>query len=172
MFIEAAYNIRIGYGLDESIQMGPMQSIGGKERVLRYIDIGIKEGAKLILDGRNPKIIEKLNRLGIEITYEEVLRASGGGQVGRPHFAQVLLEKKYVRTIQDAFDRFLRDAVDLGLFVAKEVHAGMGAAVGRERRARTVGRDVLQMVDRIIESHGSPRVSGKTSMSTMMLVSL
>jgi predicted metal-dependent phosphoesterase TrpH len=57
---------------------------------------------------RNPKIAEKLNRLGVQITYDEVVRASGGGQVGRPHFAQVLLEKGYVRSIQEAFDRFLR----------------------------------------------------------------
>ncbi len=56
-FVEATSKIRVGYGLDESIQMGPMQSIDGKERVLKYIEIGIKEGAKLILDGRRPTII-------------------------------------------------------------------------------------------------------------------
>ena len=56
---------------------------------------------------RNPKIVEKLNRLGVNITYDEVVRASGGGQVGRPHFAQVLMEKGYVRSLQEAFDRFL-----------------------------------------------------------------
>jgi hypothetical protein len=57
---------------------------------------------------RNPKIVEKLNRLGIKITYEDVIKASGGGQVGRPHFAQVLLERGYVRSIQEAFERFLK----------------------------------------------------------------
>ena len=57
---------------------------------------------------RNPRIVEKLNALGIQITYDEVVRVSGGGQVGRPHFAQVLLEKGYVRSIQEAFERFLR----------------------------------------------------------------
>jgi predicted metal-dependent phosphoesterase TrpH len=57
---------------------------------------------------RNPQMIEKLNRLGVKVSYEEVLRASGGGQVGRPHFAHVLLEKGYVRTFQEAFDRFLK----------------------------------------------------------------
>ncbi len=56
---------------------------------------------------RNPRIVEKLNRLGLRITYEEVVKASGGGQVGRPHFAQVLLEKGYVRSFQEAFERFL-----------------------------------------------------------------
>ena len=73
---------------------------------------------------RNPKIVEKLNRLGIGLGYEEVLKVSGGGQVGRPHFAQVLLEKNYVRTFQEAFDRFLKKGapayVDKFRFTAKE----------------------------------------------------
>jgi len=56
-FVDTASRIRVGYGLDESIQMGPMQSIDGKQRVTGYIEKGIKEGAKLILDGRKPKII-------------------------------------------------------------------------------------------------------------------
>ena len=57
---------------------------------------------------RNPIMIDKLNRLGIKVTYEEVAKASGGGQIGRPHFAQVLLEKGYVKSFQEAFERFLR----------------------------------------------------------------
>jgi malonate-semialdehyde dehydrogenase (acetylating)/methylmalonate-semialdehyde dehydrogenase len=56
-FIDTASKIRVGYGLDESIQMGPMQSVDGKERVLGYIEKGIEGGAKLALDGRRPKII-------------------------------------------------------------------------------------------------------------------
>lgn len=73
---------------------------------------------------RNPKIVEKLNELGIKVNYEEVVRASGGGQVGRPHFAQVLLEKGYVRSFQEAFDRFLKKGspayVDKVRFAPKE----------------------------------------------------
>jgi len=56
-FVDTASKIRVGYGLDESIQMGPMQSIDGKERVLGYIEKGIAEGAKLLLDGRKLNII-------------------------------------------------------------------------------------------------------------------
>ncbi len=56
-FLEATTKIKVGYGLDEAIQMGPMQSTDGIERVNRYIDIGIKEGAKLVLDGRKPSIL-------------------------------------------------------------------------------------------------------------------
>ncbi|MGQ9601892.1 MAG: CoA-acylating methylmalonate-semialdehyde dehydrogenase [Candidatus Bipolaricaulia bacterium] len=55
-FAAAASTIRIGYGLDESVQMGPLQSKDGKERVLSYIERGLEEGAELFLDGREPKI--------------------------------------------------------------------------------------------------------------------
>jgi len=86
---------------------------------------------------RNSKIVERLNRLGIELTYEDVLKASGGGQVGRPHFAQVLLEKKYVGSFQEAFERFLKKGapayVDKFRFTAKEaihfINEARGVAV-------------------------------------------
>lgn len=73
---------------------------------------------------RNPKIFEKLIQLGIKMNYEEVLKASGGGQMGRPHFAQVLLEKGYVGSFQEAFNRFLKKGapayVEKFRFSAKE----------------------------------------------------
>lgn len=56
-FVEAASKIRVGYGLDESVQMGPLQSADKKERVISYIEKGIEEGARLLLDGREVKII-------------------------------------------------------------------------------------------------------------------
>ncbi len=58
---------------------------------------------------RNPKIVKKLQDLGIKITYDEVVTASGGGQVGRPHFARVLMEKGYVKTIGEAFEKYLKN---------------------------------------------------------------
>jgi len=57
---------------------------------------------------RNPQIIEKLNELGLTITMEEVQKISGGGQVGRPHIAAALLKNEYVRSIQQAFDKYLK----------------------------------------------------------------
>lgn len=56
---------------------------------------------------RNPMIIEKLRALGIEITLEEVERESGGDQIGRPHFAKVLVQKGHVQNFEEAFDRYL-----------------------------------------------------------------
>ena len=69
------------------------------------------EKLKVLQEGRkerNPQIVRKLRDLGMEITYEEVVAASGGGQVGRPHFARVLMQKGYVTSIQEAFDKYLK----------------------------------------------------------------
>jgi malonate-semialdehyde dehydrogenase (acetylating)/methylmalonate-semialdehyde dehydrogenase len=51
-FVEAARSIRVGDGLDESVQMGPLQNVASKKRVMGVIEKGIAEGAKLTLDGR------------------------------------------------------------------------------------------------------------------------
>ncbi|MGI6169568.1 MAG: hypothetical protein ACOYI4_07715 [Christensenellales bacterium] len=56
---------------------------------------------------RNPKIIRKLQELGINITEQEVARHSGNGSIGRPHIARVLVEKGYVRSVKEAFERYL-----------------------------------------------------------------
>ncbi len=58
---------------------------------------------------RNPQIITKLNGLGIKITLEQVEKISGRGQMGRPHIARALMESGYVRSIQEAFDLYLRN---------------------------------------------------------------
>jgi malonate-semialdehyde dehydrogenase (acetylating)/methylmalonate-semialdehyde dehydrogenase len=50
--VEATKKIVIGYGLDESVQMGPLRSRDKKERIIGDIESGIKEGARLVLDGR------------------------------------------------------------------------------------------------------------------------
>lgn len=56
---------------------------------------------------RNPQIIQKLNEMGVSITLDEVVAESGGDQVGRPHFARVLIRKKYARDIPEAFGKYL-----------------------------------------------------------------
>ena len=50
--VEQTLKIRIGYGLDESVQMGPVRDKAKKDNIIRYIESGIKQGAKLRLDGR------------------------------------------------------------------------------------------------------------------------
>jgi malonate-semialdehyde dehydrogenase (acetylating)/methylmalonate-semialdehyde dehydrogenase len=53
---EAAASLRVGYGLDEGVQMGPVITPQSKSRVESLITAGEKQGAKVLLDGRNSKI--------------------------------------------------------------------------------------------------------------------
>ncbi len=55
-FLDAASKLTLGYGLDEEINLGPVISRDHVERVHGYIEKGISEGARLILDGRNPTV--------------------------------------------------------------------------------------------------------------------
>ena len=55
-FTDHASKLKLGYGLDESTQMGPVISRKHQERVLGYIDKGEEEGAKPLLDGRGVKV--------------------------------------------------------------------------------------------------------------------
>lgn len=56
---------------------------------------------------RNPKIAARLQELGVSATMEEVSAVSGGGQISRAHFAQVLAAKGVTANRREAFARYL-----------------------------------------------------------------
>ncbi len=56
---------------------------------------------------RARKMIAKLAELGLTIEWERVKELAGSGSVGRPHIAQVLLEKGYIATIKEAFTKYI-----------------------------------------------------------------
>ena len=56
---------------------------------------------------RNPAIIDRLNALGISISLDEVRALAGEAQLGRPHIAQLMVNKGVVSSIDEAFDQFL-----------------------------------------------------------------
>ncbi|MBI5590177.1 MAG: PHP domain-containing protein [Deltaproteobacteria bacterium] len=58
-------------------------------------------------ENRNPFIISRLNAMGLDITLEEVIQSSGEAQIGRPHIAQLMVKKGFVRTFDEAFDVYL-----------------------------------------------------------------
>ncbi len=57
---------------------------------------------------RNPKILALLADLGLEISMDELKEISKGGQIGRPHIARAMVEKGYVRSVSDAFEKYLK----------------------------------------------------------------
>jgi predicted metal-dependent phosphoesterase TrpH len=66
---------------------------------------------------RNPQIADRLRSLGFDISYDEVVQLARNQVVGRPHFARLMIEKGYVTSIQEAFDRFLKK--DAAAYVEK-----------------------------------------------------
>lgn len=158
---------RIGFEVIPGIEISAEYSPGSMHILGFFLDIHhplLNERLEYLQKARaerNPKMVAKLNQLGMEVTYEEVLKASGGGQVGRPHFANVLLEKKYVRNFQEAFERFLKKGapayVDKFRFTSKEalhfIHEARGVAVLAHpntlgvKRYSELEKLVLQLVD-------------------------
>jgi malonate-semialdehyde dehydrogenase (acetylating)/methylmalonate-semialdehyde dehydrogenase len=58
--VDAASKIKIGNGMDETVQMGPVVSKKSLEKILGYINKGLEEGATLVLDGRGIEVAEDL----------------------------------------------------------------------------------------------------------------
>nr|MBX2850801.1 PHP domain-containing protein [Phycisphaeraceae bacterium] len=64
---------------------------------------------------RNPQIIERLAELGVRIEYQDVLKlaqaddknSTGDHAVGRPHIAQLLVQRGYVKSMHEAFAQYL-----------------------------------------------------------------
>lgn len=61
---------------------------------------------------RNPRMVERLNELGVRIDYEEVVAEAEGAVVGRPHIAQVMVRKGYVKSVHEAFARYIGEGRD------------------------------------------------------------
>lgn len=102
-------NLKFAYGVEVSVEFEnkTMHILGYR---INFKDKKLNQKLKVLREAReerNPKILKKLNNLGFKISYDEVKRASDGNVVGRPHFAKVMVEKGYVSTIQEAFDKYL-----------------------------------------------------------------
>lgn len=53
------------------------------------------------------QILQQLEKIGIRIFPEDVEKFAQGESIGRPHIAQTLVEKGYVSSIKEAFDRYI-----------------------------------------------------------------
>ncbi len=65
------------------------------------------EELKLFRKNRNCYTLEKLQELGFAISMEEVERLATGNVMGRAHFARAMVEKGYVQTTKEAFQKYL-----------------------------------------------------------------
>lgn len=99
---------------------------------------------------RGRRIVDRMIDDGFPVTWERVSELAGDGAVGRPHIARVLVENGVVSSVDEAFDRYLRD--DSRYHVAKAdadvfdaialIRASGGVAVFAHPFARRRGRVV------------------------------
>jgi len=58
-------------------------------------------------DERNQRILDRMGDAGFSASMEDLRKVAGEGSAGRPHIAALLVERKAVRTKQEAFDKYL-----------------------------------------------------------------
>ncbi|MBU0944907.1 MAG: PHP domain-containing protein [Proteobacteria bacterium] len=114
--VEEAVLVGIEYGVE--VVPGLELSVVHKQKSLHILgywmdpEHGELSAALTVLqrarDQRNGKIITKLQALGIDASAHELAEISGVGQTGRPHIAKLLMAHGVVRSMQQAFDEYLK----------------------------------------------------------------
>ena len=100
--VAAARSLKIGDGLQPGVQMGPVISGSHRDRVKGYIDKGVKEGAKLVLDGRNVAVADRDEGFFVGPTvFDEV---SPKMAIGQEEIFGPVASIHAVKTLQDAID--------------------------------------------------------------------
>jgi predicted metal-dependent phosphoesterase TrpH len=89
-------------------------AVGSEVHMLGYfIDYHNPAFRKLLAElsdsriGRAQAMVAKLNEMGINVEWSRVQELAGDGTIGRPHIANAMLEKGYVSTFKEAFDKYI-----------------------------------------------------------------
>ena len=80
LLVQYASEIKLGPAYDRTTGMGPVVNQGHKDFVLKWIETGIREGAELVLDGRNPTSASSLRKRLLRRSDD--LRSRDGRHVG------------------------------------------------------------------------------------------
>ena len=88
------------------------------KREIHILGLGVREDSGVLNEAlkklersraeRADAMIAKLNELGVPVTRAGVDTHSGGGAIGRMHLAKEVLALGHVRTVQEAFDKYIK----------------------------------------------------------------
>jgi hypothetical protein len=98
-----------GVELEADFDLGALHILG-----IGLAELGgaLEEGLQLLRAERlrrNLGMLSRLGELGIDASYDELASYAAGGVVGRPHLAQLLVDRQAAASYQEAFDRYLAD---------------------------------------------------------------
>ncbi len=134
----AELGVRVVKGVELSAVEGETEThlLGLHLRDIDVLERGLAE-LRAMRTRRGQSIVERLNGLGVAVSFESVLAQAGTGVVGRPHVARALIAEGWATDARDAFDRYL--GAGRPAYVAKEqlsmpdaiamIHAAGGLAV-------------------------------------------
>lgn len=77
---------------------------------MRHTDPAVADALIRLRKGReerNQIILERINKMGFALAWHEVSELAKEDVVGRPHFAQAMITKGYVKKKEEAFDKYL-----------------------------------------------------------------
>ncbi len=104
------FGIMVIPGVEISVDLGEGRSshilgYGLDRRGNRFLDFLRK--MRLSRVERNRAILEKLRSLGLALDLKEITHQGDEARVGRPHIAAAMVRKGYVRSVEEAFARYL-----------------------------------------------------------------
>lgn len=150
--LEEASNAGIEFGVN--VIPGIELNINGSPGEFHLLGLGLKSISKSMnsilehviinRNNRNKEIISKIQEAGFDLSYDELLNRFPNTIIGRPHFAEILQEKKIVKTRQQAFNVYL--------------------AKGRPWYCQRIGTNLDEAIIAINESGGIPVIAHPMSL--------
>jgi predicted metal-dependent phosphoesterase TrpH len=96
-----------GVEINTDLASGELHVLG---YFLDYTNPGLKAALGKIREsrvGRAEKMVEKLHGLGLDVEWQRIQDLAKGESICRPHIAQAMLEKGYVTSEREAFDKYI-----------------------------------------------------------------
>ena len=100
LICDAAAQRVVGYGLDDGVQMGAIINQASKDRIEQLIDVGAREGASVLVDGRNTTI--KGYEGGTFVRPTVIADVQAGSELWKTEIFGPVLGMMHVNTIEEA----------------------------------------------------------------------
>jgi predicted metal-dependent phosphoesterase TrpH len=115
----AELGVRVVAGVELSAVEGETEThlLGLHLRDTDLLERGL-ESLRSMRERRAHAIVDRLQSLGVSVSYDSVLAQAGVGALGRPHVARALVAEGWAVDVRDAFDRYL--GAGRPAYVAKE----------------------------------------------------